>query len=71
MNNAFFWDIRNQFVPCRRHVIYQIQNSAGQCYVRFEVFTAAIMKNAVFWDIKPHVVPQRRHITCPLQSPPG
>jgi hypothetical protein len=41
------------------------------CYVRFEVFVAVIMKNVVFWDIKTQFVPHRRHITSPLQGSGG
>jgi hypothetical protein len=37
--------------------------------VRFEVFTAVIMKNVVCWDIEAHFVLHRRHITSPLLSP--
>jgi hypothetical protein len=40
-------------------------------FVRFEVFTAVIMKNVVFWNIKIQSVPHNRHITSPLQSPAG
>jgi hypothetical protein len=28
-----------------------LQNPAGYCYVRFEVFMAMTVKNAVFWDV--------------------
>jgi hypothetical protein len=40
----------------------------GKASVRFEVFTAVIMKNVVFWYIKTQFVLHRRHITSPLQS---
>jgi hypothetical protein len=53
MRNAVFWDIKTQFVHHRRHITSPLQSSAGQCYVRFEVFTPVAMKNVVFWDIKP------------------
>jgi hypothetical protein len=53
MKNVVFWDIKTQFVPHRRHIISPLQSPAGECYVRFEVFTAVTMKNVVFWDIKP------------------
>jgi hypothetical protein len=45
----------------------------GECIeiVRFEVFTAVIMKNAIFWDIKAQFVPHRKHITSPLRSLAG
>jgi hypothetical protein len=69
MKNAVLWDIRTQFIPHRRHITSQLQSPAGECYVRFYVFTAVTMKNAVFWDIKPQFVLHRRHITSPLQSP--
>jgi hypothetical protein len=61
MKNAVFWDTKTQFVPHRRHVKSPVQNPAGYCYVRFEVFTAVTMKNVVFWDIKTQFVPHRRH----------
>jgi hypothetical protein len=35
-------------------------------FIRFEVFTAVIMKNAIFWDIKSQFVSHRKHITSPL-----
>jgi hypothetical protein len=69
MKNVVFWDIKTQFVPHRRHITSPLQSPAGQCYVRFEVFTAVTMKNAVFWDIKPQFVLHRRHITSPLENP--
>jgi hypothetical protein len=31
------------------------QIAASLCYVRFEVFTAVIIKNVVFWDINPRL----------------
>jgi hypothetical protein len=31
----------------RRHITSPLQSPAGQCHVRFEVFTAVTMKNAV------------------------
>jgi hypothetical protein len=40
-------------------------------YVRFEAFTAVIMKTALFVDINTQLIPHRRHITSPLQSPAG
>jgi hypothetical protein len=51
MNSVVFWDIKTQIVPHRRHITSPLQRQAGQCYVRFEVFTAVTMKNAVFWDV--------------------
>jgi hypothetical protein len=30
-----------------------LQSPAGQCYVRFEVFTAVAMKNTDVWDVTP------------------
>jgi hypothetical protein len=42
------WDIKTQFIPHRRHISSPLGIPAGQCYVRFEVFTAVTMKNAVF-----------------------
>jgi hypothetical protein len=64
MKNAVFWDIKTQFVLHRRHITSLFQSLAGQCYVRFEVFTAVTMKNAVFWDIKTQFVLHRRHISA-------
>jgi hypothetical protein len=46
-------DIKTMFVLHRRHITSPLQSSAGQCYVRFEVFTAVTMKNVVFWDVTP------------------
>jgi hypothetical protein len=43
MKNAFFWDIKTQFVLHRRHIISPLHSPA-----RFEVFTAVTMKNAKF-----------------------
>jgi hypothetical protein len=68
MKNVVFWDINPQFLLYRRHITSPLQSPAGQCYVRFEVFTAVTTKNAVFWDIKTQFVPHRRDITSPLQS---
>jgi hypothetical protein len=53
MKNAVFWAIRTHCVPHRRHITSPLQSSAGECCVRFEVFTAVTTKNAVIWDIKP------------------
>jgi hypothetical protein len=53
MKNAVFWDIKDQFVPHRRHFTPPLQSPAGQFYIRFDVFTAVTMKNAVFWDVAP------------------
>jgi hypothetical protein len=69
--NVVFWNIKTQFVPHRGDITSSLQSSAGYCYVRFEVFTAVIVKNIVFCDIKTQFVPHRRHITSPLQSPAG
>jgi hypothetical protein len=52
MKSVDFWDIKTQFVLHRRHITSLLQSSAGQCYVRFEVFTAATMKNVVFWAVR-------------------
>jgi hypothetical protein len=41
------------------------------CRVKFEVFTAVIMKDAVFWDIQTKFLPNKKHITSPLQSLAG
>jgi hypothetical protein len=71
MKNVVFWDITTQFLPHRRHITFPLQIPAGECYVRFEVFTAVAMKNAIFWDIKTQFVLHKRHITSPLQSPAG
>jgi hypothetical protein len=65
MKNAVFWDLKTHFVPHRKHITSPLQSPAGECYVRFEVFTAVTMKNVVLWDIKPHFLPVRRHITSP------
>jgi hypothetical protein len=48
-------------------IISSLQNTAGYCYVRFEV-TAVTMKNVVFWDIKTQFVHHWKHIISPLQS---
>jgi hypothetical protein len=53
MKNAVFWDIKTHFVLHRRHITSPLHSPANQCHVRFEVFTAVIIKNAVFWNIKP------------------
>jgi hypothetical protein len=29
MKNAFFWNIKTQFVPDRRHITYPLQRPAG------------------------------------------
>jgi hypothetical protein len=47
MKNGVFWDI-----PQMKHITSPLKIPAGECYVRFEVFTAATMKNAVFWVVK-------------------
>jgi hypothetical protein len=51
MEGTFFWHIKIQFIPHRRHITSPLQSPAGQRYVIFEVFTAVTMKNAVFWDV--------------------
>jgi hypothetical protein len=51
MKNAFFWDIKIQFIPHRRHNTSPLLSPASYCYVGFEVFTAETVKNVVFWDI--------------------
>jgi hypothetical protein len=43
LRRVCYWLISDRFVGCLQRVFY----------VRFEVFTAGMMKNAVFWDIKP------------------
>jgi hypothetical protein len=48
MKNMVFWDKKTQFVPSRRHITSPLQSPAGECYVRFEVFTVVTMKNVVF-----------------------
>jgi hypothetical protein len=55
MKKAVFRDIKSQFVLNRRHIhiTSPLQSPAGYCYVRFEAFTAAIVKNAVFLDVTP------------------
>jgi hypothetical protein len=53
MKNGVFWDIKTLFVLQRRHITSQLQSPAGECYVRFEVFTVVTMKNGVFWDVTP------------------
>jgi hypothetical protein len=53
MKNAVFWDIKTQYVPHRKHITSPLQCPAGQCYVRFEVFTAVTMTNVVFLDVTP------------------
>jgi hypothetical protein len=45
-----------------------ITTETKHSHVRFEAFTAMIMKNVAFWDIKAQPVLHRRHITAPLQS---
>jgi hypothetical protein len=71
MKNIVFWDIKTQFVLHRKHITSLLQGSAGQCYVRFEVFTTVTVKNAVFLAIKPQFVPHEGRFTSPLQSPAG
>jgi hypothetical protein len=66
VKNAVFWDIKTQFVPHKRHITSPLQSPAGECYVRFEVFTAVTAKNAAFWDIKTQFIPHRRNITSQL-----
>jgi hypothetical protein len=61
MKNAVFCDIKTQFVPHRKHIKTLLQNLAGQCYVRFEVFRA-ILKNTVFWDATPCGSCKNRHL---------
>jgi hypothetical protein len=56
MKNAVFWDIKPQFVPHRRHSTSPQQNPGGQCYVRFEVFTAVAMKKREDYEEKWAVV---------------
>jgi hypothetical protein len=51
MKNCIFWDVKIQFVPNKEHITSPLQNSAGYYCVRFEVFTAVIMKNAVSWEV--------------------
>jgi hypothetical protein len=51
MKNGVFWDIRTKFVLHRRHITVPLQSPAGKSYVRFEVFTAVVMKDALFWDV--------------------
>jgi hypothetical protein len=48
MKNVVFWDLKTQFVPCRRHITTPLQSPAGNWYLRVEVFAAVAMKNAVF-----------------------
>jgi hypothetical protein len=54
MKNAIYWDIKTQFVPHRKHIISPLRSQAGECYVRFVIFTAVTMKNTVFWDVTPY-----------------
>jgi hypothetical protein len=49
MKNAVFSDIKTQFLLHRRHITSPLQSSAGECYVRFEVFKAVTTKNVFFW----------------------
>jgi hypothetical protein len=44
MKKVVFWDIKTQFVLHRRHITSPLHSPAGQCYVRFEVFTAVTEK---------------------------
>jgi hypothetical protein len=53
VKNVVFCDIKTQFVPHRRHIPSLLQSPAGQCYVKFEFFTAVTMKNGVLWDVMP------------------
>jgi hypothetical protein len=53
MKSAVFWDIKTQLVPHRRRITSTLKSPAGECYLRFEVFTAVTMKNTVFWDVTP------------------
>jgi hypothetical protein len=45
MKNVVLWDIKAQFVPHRKHITSPLQSPAGQFDVRFEVFTAVMMKS--------------------------
>jgi hypothetical protein len=47
MKNAAFWDIKTQLALHEKHITSPLE-TAGECYVRFEVFAAVIKKNAVF-----------------------
>jgi hypothetical protein len=38
-------------------------------YIKFEVFTAVIMKYDILWNIKIQFMYPRKHITFSLQSP--
>jgi hypothetical protein len=53
MKNTVFWDIKTQFVLHRRHITSLLQSPAGECYVKFEIFTAVTMRNGIFWDVAP------------------
>jgi hypothetical protein len=47
MKNFFFWDIKTQFIPHRRHISAAEPSRLMLC----KVFTAVTMKHAVFRDI--------------------
>jgi hypothetical protein len=50
MKNIVSWDIElSSYLT--GDITSPLQSPAGQCYVRFEVFTAATMNNTVFWDV--------------------
>jgi hypothetical protein len=49
MKNVVFWDINPSSYLTGDTLVLRYRAQAGECYIRFEVFTAVIMKNAVFW----------------------
>jgi hypothetical protein len=53
MRNAVFWDIKDQFLPHRKHITSALQDPASYWHVRFEVFKRFAKKNGDFWDIRP------------------
>jgi hypothetical protein len=45
MKNSVLWDTETQFIHHRRHITIPLQSQTGECYLRFEVLAAMIIKN--------------------------
>jgi hypothetical protein len=67
MKNVVLWGIKPSSYLAG-DITSPLQSPGGYCYVRFEVFTAVIMKNFVFWDIKTQFVPHRRYVSATESS---
>jgi hypothetical protein len=44
MKNGVLWNMKTQFVLHRGHNTSPLQNPPDYCYVRFEIFTAVIIR---------------------------